>query len=203
VSSSELWRYTARLVPWALTATSVLLGVGWAVTTRLDAANERSVLAVISTLALCAVLDDDARAFTVATPVPRWQRNLPRVVVPATVLGVAWAATVALVTAAQTGPADPAPWWAMTLEWSTVAASQVAIATVAARRPGTTGSIGPGLLVALVWLATEGAPMLHRYYHPVRLHAAVWLALLSATLLVIALASRDRRFLTIRRSPTW
>lgn len=188
----ELWRYSARLVPWTLIATSVLLGAAWAIRTHLDAANERSVLAVISTLALCAVFDDEAAVLTAATPTPLWCRRFPRAAVPLVVLGLTWAVVVAAVAARRTGPMDTAPWWSMTLEWVTVAVSQLAVASVGARRPGMTSSIAPGLLIALVWLTAEGAPTLHRHLHPVQAHAASWCVLLSAASTVLVVASRER-----------
>jgi hypothetical protein len=79
----------------------------------------------------------------------------------------------------------------MTLEWSTVAASQLAVAAVTARRPGTTASIAPGLLVALVWLTAGAAPTLHRHLHEVRSHAVTWCALLTAALATIIAASQE------------
>jgi hypothetical protein len=188
----ELWQYVSRLVPWALIATSLLLGAAWAIRTHLDVANERSVLAVISTLALCAVFDDEAAALTAATPTPLWGRWLPRATVPIVVLGLAWAVVVAAVAARRTGPMETAPWWAMTLEWVAVATSQLAVAAVGARRPGTTGSIAPGLLIALIWLTAESAPIVHSQLHPVQAHAALWCVLLSTSSTVLVVAARER-----------
>jgi hypothetical protein len=165
--------------------------MAWAVRTRLDVANERSVLAVISTLALCAVFDDDAAVLTAAAPTPLWARRLPRGAVPVLVLGAAWAVTVTTVAVRRAGPAEFTPWWAMTLEWSTVAASQLAVGAVAARRPAAKGSIAPGLLVAVVWLGAEGASMLHRHFHPVQAHAPLWGGLLLCALATITAASRE------------
>lgn len=188
----ELWRYASRLVPWTLIATSVLLGAAWSIRTHLDAANERSVVAVISTLALCAVFEDEAAMLTAATPTPLWCRRLPRATLPLVALGLTWAIVVAAVATRHAGPTDTAPWWAMTLEWVTVATSQLAVAAVGARRPGLTGSIAPGLLLALVWLTAEGAPTLHRHLHPVQGHPWVWCVLLSAATATLIVASRER-----------
>lgn len=195
----ELWRYASRLAPWTLIATCVLLGAAWSIRTHLDAANERSVLAVISTLALCAVFDDEAAVLTAATPTPLWCRALPRAAVPIVVLGLAWAVEVAAAAARRTGPMDTAPWWAMTLEWITVAMSQLAVGAVIARRPGTTGSIAPGLLVSLLWLTAEGAPTLHRHVHPVHAHPVPWFVLLSVAAAVLVVASRESRWRHPRR----
>jgi len=184
----ELWRYSTRLAPWTLISTCILLGAAWAARTHLDATNERSVLAVLSSIALCAVFDDDAAAVTNTTPTPRWARRLPRAAVPVAALATAWALIVVMVAARRTGPAELTPWWAMTLEWSTVASSQLAVGAIAARRPGSFGSIAPGLLVALVWLTVEGVPMLHRHLHPVREHSMTWVGLLALTMVTIAAA---------------
>lgn len=191
---AEYWRYTTRLVPWTLTATSILLGAAWAIRTHLDTANERSVLAVISTISLCAVFDDDAGVITSATPTPLWARRMPRAVIPLSVLAVAWALMVVGVAARRTGTVESAPVWATTLEWFTVAVSQLVVGAIASRRPGASGSIAPGLLVALVWLTAEGAPMLHRQMHPVRSHPALWCALLFVALSAIAVAAQERRW---------
>ncbi len=196
-----LWRDVSRLVPWTLAATSLALGIAWAARSHLDVATERSLLAVLSTLALSAVFDDDARTLTGAVPTPLWARRMPAAAVPVVVLWIGWVAITVVVVALRTGPVESAPSWALGLEWSTVAASQLAVASVVARRPGASSSIAPGLLVATVWLAAAGAPMLHRHLQPVHAHPNPWWALLIVSLLVVCGASSDPATGRLRR--TW
>ncbi len=187
----EMWRYSTRLVPWPLVAASTSIGTAWAVRSHLDTANERSVLAVISTLALCAVFDDQASAFTTATPTPLWARQLTRAAVPLVVLGLAWALVVAVVTRLHTGPVEAAPPWAMALEWCTVASSQLAVAAIGSHRAGSTGSVLPGLVVSLVWIAGGANPDLHSHLFPVSEQVAAWCALLCAASVIVAATSRE------------
>lgn len=187
----EMWRYSTRLVPWPLAAASTSIGTAWAVRSHLDTANERSVLAVISTLALCAVFDDQASAFTTATPTPRWARQLTRAAVPVIVLGLAWALVVAAVTSLHTGPVEAAPTWAIALEWCAVASSQLAVAAIGSHRAGSTGSVLPGLVVSLVWIVAGANPLLHGHLFPVSEQVAAWSTLLCAASVIVAATSRE------------
>lgn len=188
-TSPRLWRDAARLVPWTLLVTSMALGAAWAVRSQLDVAVERSLLAVICTLGLCVALDDEAAELSSATPTVRWARRLPRAAVPVVVLLSGWTALVVGVAATRTSPAESSPWWAWALEWATLAASQLAVAAVAAGRSATGGSIAPGLLLGLVWLAAAGAPALHRHLQPVEQHTHVWSVLMIAAAAVFVGAS--------------
>ena len=193
------WRYLARLEPWTLLATPTLLGIAWAARSDLDNPLEMTVFTVLTTLALCAVFDDDACAFTAAAPTPLWARRLAAAATPFLILALTWAVTVALVTSGDR-PAGSTPWWAMALEWATVAASQLTLGAVTARRSHSTGPVMPGLILAVVWLAALGAPMFQRHVEPPQDHLTLWCGLLAAAAIVIAATSRDPARRAIGRS---
>jgi len=188
LANLHYWRYVSRLAPWTVVATGVLLGVAWASRTHLDEPLEMSVLAVVTTLPLCTVFDDGASAFTAAAPTPLWARRLSFMSGPFVVVTSAWAVTVAVA-----GADSSAPWWAVALEWATVAASQLALGAAAARRQPTNASVLPGLVLALIWFTSAGAPVLQRQLQPVRTHLVLWCGLLATAVAVIAASSRDRR----------
>lgn len=184
------WRYVSRLAPWPLIAAGIVIGAVWAARSHLDSTLEVTVLAVLSTLALSSVFTDDADAFAGAVPTPMWARRLSRAAGPLMLVGGTWATTVAI-TAADDGRGRVAPWWAMTLEWATVAASQLALGAAASRRSPASDSVLPGLLMALIWLAT-GVPLLHRHLHPVDAHVVIWFVLFAAAMSTVVVESRDR-----------
>lgn len=192
LAQRECWRYVTRLAPWPLIATCIAIGVLWAVRTHLDDALELSVLAVSTTLALSTVFDDDADEFTAATPTPRWVRSFESASGSLIVLALAWSATVAVVVTLGRG-SPPEPWWAMALGWMTIAATQLALSATMTRRQPTSGSMLPGLVLALLWMSTVAVPTFQRHLHPVHEHVPLWVGLLAAAVAITAVASRDRR----------
>lgn len=184
------WRYVSRLAPWPLIVAGIVIGSTWAARSHLNSALDVTVLAVITTLALSRFFADDADAFTGAVPTPLWARRLSMAAGPLAVVAVAWALTVA-VTSGGGGRGEESPWWAMTFEWATVAASQLALGAAASRRSPASDSVLPGLLMALIWLAT-GVPLLHRHLHPVDAHVVIWFVLFAAAMSTVVVESRDR-----------
>ncbi len=77
------------------------------------------------------------------------------------------------------------------LEWSTIAASQLAVATVASRRRPERESFGPGLVVGLAWYATVAAPHLHTTLFDPPDHPWRWVALLATFIGIIVVTSLD------------
>ncbi len=191
---AQYWRYVSRLAPWTLIATGALLGVAWSIRTHLDDPLDPAVLAAVTTAALSVVFEDDAYALTGPVPAPLWVRRLSAATVPVLVLFLSWVATV-IVAISTSGDDRVAslPWWAMALEWSTVAASQLALGAMSARRHPGAVSILPGLILGLVWICAAGAPIIQRRLRPVETHPILWCVLLVAAAAWIALSSQEVR----------
>jgi hypothetical protein len=191
VRTRQLWRTELRLQPRTLLVTTLVLGAAWAVGSRLDTAFERSLLAVATTIALSTVLDDVAAAMTAASPTPLVVRRSVRAVVAVAVLAVPWA-VIGLAVGPLRGPfADTAPWWADALVWAAMAASQLALAAVRGGGRSGPGSTGPGVILALAWIALTGAPRIHERLEPVSDHVVPWVVVLAAGVAVFLAASSD------------
>lgn len=187
----ELWRYSARLVPWTFVITTLGLAVAWGMRSRLDTATERSVLAILSTLALCAVLDDPAVKFTKATPTALWARRVTRAIPPVMTAFLVWISMLLIAPPGYEGPVESTPWWALALEWATLATSQLVVAALLALRAGAGSTVAPGMFVALLWLTAERLPALQRNLHPVSIHVWMWCALAAAGVGALVALSRD------------
>ena len=191
VRTRHLWRNELRLQPWTLLVTTVLLGAAWAVGSRLDTAFERSLLAVVTTVALSTVLDDVAAAMTAASPTPLVARRLVRATVAVAALAAPWA-VIGLAAATFLAPfADTAPWWADVLVWAAMAASQLTLGAVRGGGNGGRASTGPGVLLALAWITLTGAPRIHERLNPVSDHAVTWCAILAFAVVTFLVTSTD------------
>ncbi len=188
-----LWAYGRRLFQ---IATFVAFGVvccSWAAASRLDAPIEVTVLCIIGTIALSIVLVDPVAPLTAPSLLPLgWRRVIPAVFG----LGIGTSTwVIARSLAAATGPAPWPDGWSL-LEWATIAASQMAVGAVLARRRPDSVSFGPGMVVALSWYIVVASPRLHQQLFDPPDHLWRWLALLATFTVVACVASMDpaRRF---------
>ena len=187
----RLWRYESRLLPWPMLVTTAAIGTAWGVASHLDTAAERMLVAVLTTMALCTVLDDPAAQLTAASPTSLAIRRAPRATIAVIVLGTSWLAILAAASLAHTETSEPSALWGEALVWGTLAASQLAVAAASGSRGGASGSILPGLFVSLSWIVVSGVPSLQRHLQPVPDHITAWLLILAGSLAVIVAESRD------------
>lgn len=188
----QLWKYACRLAPWSLIGVSLLLSAACGLRTHLDTGSERSVLAILSTLALCAVLEDPAAAFAHVAPTALRVQRVIRLLPPLALIVVVSAAVLVMSPLRYPGPIESTPTWALILEWATLATSQLIVAALISQRDRAGSPIMPGLFVALVWLTAERLPTLHQQLYPVSDHPALWGALLAIGAAAFCALSRDR-----------
>jgi len=165
-------RARLRLLPVAVLAAGVITGAAWAAATDLETATQRSLLAVVTTMALSTALHDTAGALTAASPTSRRRRLLVAATVAVVPAFLGW-----LVVVQVCAPA-PGVTASLTLEWATVAMLQLAAGAHAARWSDDL-SAGPGLVVGLLWFMAGAAPRVHDRLHPVGDHLTTWVALLT------------------------
>lgn len=165
-------RARLRLLPLAVLAAGVITGVAWAAATDLETATQRSLLAVVTTLALSTALHDTAGALTGASPTSRRRQMVASAGAALVPAFLGWLVVVQ-VSAPALGVTS-----SLSLEWATVAMLQLAAGAHAARWTDDP-SAGPGLVVGLVWFAVGAAPRVHDRLHPVGDHLTTWVALLA------------------------
>ncbi len=170
------------------------MAVAWSVGSRLDAAQERSMLIAMVTVCLSLVLADPAVDTTSPSPTPLWRRRSAAGSIGLVAVAATWAVT-RLAAAAMFGRTTSIGRWEL-LEFAVVASSQVAIGAVTTRGRSAP-SIGPGLLVAAGWFATVLLPRVNGWFYEVDAHRWLWVAMLVACSVAAALASID----PARRSP--
>ncbi len=187
----RLWRYESRLLPWTMLVTTAAIGTAWGVASHLDTATERILVAVLTTVALCNVLDDPAAQLTAASPTSLAIRRAPRATVAVIVLATSWLAILAAASFTHPQSSEPSALWEEALVWGSLATSQLAVAAASGSRGGASGSIFPGLFVALSWIVVSAVPSLQRHLQPVPDHITTWLLILAGSLAVIVAESRD------------
>lgn len=165
-------RFRLRLLPLSLLAAGAVTGVAWAAATDLETATQRSLLALVTTMALSTVLHDAAGALTGASPTSRRRQMIASASAALVPAFLGWLVVVQVWAPARGVTA------ALTLEWVTVAMVQLAAGAHTARWTDDP-SAGPGLVVGLVWFAVGAAPRVHDRLHPVGDHLATWAALLA------------------------
>jgi hypothetical protein len=183
------WGYVLRLSPTATLAAVAAICCVWAVAGELDTAIERTTLAILSTVGLSIILVDAAAELTAPSVVALGWRRLAAGSIGVAATFVTWWSARALAAAAGTRVPMVGRW--DLLEWSTIAASQLAVAAVVARNRPARLTFGPGLLIGLAWYVVVSAPGFHTsLFDPVD-HAGRWVALLAAFLTVTAATSID------------
>lgn len=185
---STRWGYGRRLFPVVTFLAFGLVCCGWAIASKLDASIEATSLAIIGAISLSIIFADPAAALTAASVSPLARRR----VVPA-LFGLGIATANWLVARSLAAVFGPAPWpgrWAW-LEWSTIVASQLAVAALTSNRRPDSSSFGPGILVALVWYFVVSAPRTHEMLFGLADHLLVWISLLIAAAAIIGIASLD------------
>ena len=169
-----LTRYTVRQLPGGVLAASAMVGVGWAIATRLDTTFERTVLAAVTTFGLSLVCADRAHGMTAASPTSLRRRRSFPVVLAASAMFASWAAAGA--TAALIHPAGSHLGRWDLLQLVVVAASQIAVGALTAIRRPNDPPIAPGAFVAAVWCAFT-AGKIHQTLYEVADHPVTWIAL--------------------------
>ena len=192
VRSWDAWRFGMRAQRWTLLITGTMLGAVWAAGSGLRVATERTLLVVITTIALSTVLADDAAAMTAASPTPLLARRLVRAAIAGVATGLLWLAISVTVIPIRPDVVESAPWWAIGLEWCAIASSQLALGSVRADGDASAGSIWPGLFVGLMWItAASGLSGLGDRLYPVADHPWAWVLIVGASALTFVAASHD------------
>ncbi len=193
----SLTRYTLRQLPGGVLAASTVVGVAWAIATRLDTTFERTVLAAVTTIGLSLVSADRAHAMTAASPTPLRRRRSFPALIAVVAMFAAWVAAGAAT--ALIHPAGPHLGRWDPLQWVVMAASQIAVGALAAIRRPDDPPIAPGAFVSAVWCALT-AGKIHQTLYEVAEHPVTWitLGLLFAATGTAAWMDPARRHLTER-----
>jgi hypothetical protein len=194
-----VWRQELRLQPWTFIGATVALGAAWAAESHLDVSIERSLLVLVTTVALAVALVDAASPLTAASPTPLVLRRATRAVIPLGILAGSWIMMLVVVSSLTPEPVEPTPWWAAALEWATVAGTQLAVAASPRASDGSTRSVAPGAMLALAWFAAIQAAPTHARLYPVADHTSVWVTILCVAVLGFAVCSTD----PARRTRRW
>lgn len=188
VAEPTLWRYQSRLFPVVTFLAFAGVCCAWAVTSRLDAPIESTVLAIIASIGLSIVLVDPAAPVTAASVVDLRWRRIPPWLIGLGLASAMWLLGRILASGVRAAPAPDG--WAI-LEWSTIAASQLAVGAVRSRRRPESTSFGPGILVGLLWYIAVSAPRLHQLLFDPSAHLWRWLSLLAVFVIIACAGSID------------
>jgi hypothetical protein len=173
-----------------------VLAVAIAVVARLDSELEAAMVAAATTIGLGATLADPAASFTDTSPEPRPVRRA-RSLLPglAASLGVWVGVTVGAAAAFDPTPA-PGRW--STLVWVALAATQVAVGSLGARRSIHEPGLGPAAIVALGFFSPFFVPRLGEWLLPVPEHGDRWGLIAVGAVAVTMWAWRDPAVRSIR-----
>lgn len=184
----ELWRCAIRLQPRCVLAGIAALATAWAFGSRVDVTSERTLLIALSTVGLSVVMVDPADAVTAASPTPLWVRRMRASALGVGLAGASWVIVRLGAAVVYDRTSFPVGW--EFLEWATIGSSQLALGA-ASTRERTEASLGPGLILALMWWVVTAAPRTQERLLEVGDHGWTWLGLLTLFVALAATASID------------
>ncbi len=186
---TDLARFTVRAEPWGPLAVGWALAAVIATVAHLDSELELVMVTVAATIGVGSTLTDPAASFTDTTPERRWMRRA-RTLCPGLIGSfIVWLAVTT--GAGMWFDATPTPGrWAL-LCWTTVVATQIAIASLATRRSRQEQGVGAAAVVASVFVAAFVVPRFHDWLYPVSHHGTMWAAITVSVMAATVWAWRD------------